>query len=70
MLIFAAENQKTRIMCTVSVKVNEDVLREYNPELSSSAAISEWVQGLVDGRLAEMKAIHEQEFVEVDINSL
>lgn len=57
-------------MCTVSVKVNEDVLRGYNPELSSAAAISEWVQQLVDTRLAEMKAIHEQQFVEVDINSL
>lgn len=57
-------------MCTVSVNVNEDVLRGYNPELSSTVAISEWVQELVDGRLAEMKAIHEQEFVEVDINSL
>ena len=57
-------------MCTVSVKINEDQLRGYNPELSSVAAISEWVQQLVDGRLAEMKAIHEQEFVEVDVNSL
>lgn len=57
-------------MCTVSVKINEDQLRGYNPELSSVAAISEWVQQLVDGRLAEMKALHEQEFVEVDIDSL
>ncbi len=57
-------------MCTVSVKINEDQLRGYNPELSSTAAISEWVQQLVDGRLAEMKAIHEQQFVEVDINLL
>lgn len=57
-------------MCTVSVKINEDQLRGYNPELSSVAAISEWVQQLVDGRLAEMKAIHEQEFVEVDVDSL
>ena len=57
-------------MCTVSVKVNEDVLRGYNPEFSSTAAISEWVQELIDTRLAEMKAIHEQQFVEVDINSL
>lgn len=57
-------------MCTVSIKINEDQLRGYNPELSSVAAISEWVQQLVDGRLAEMKAIHEQEFVEVDVNSL
>ena len=57
-------------MCTVSINVNEDVLRGYNPELSSASAISEWVQELVDDRLAEMKSIHEQEFVEVDIDSL
>lgn len=57
-------------MCTVSINVNEDVLRGYNPELSSTSAISEWVQELVDDRLAEMKSIHEQEFVEVDIDSL
>ena len=57
-------------MCTVSVKINEDVLRGYNPELSSAAAISDWAQELIDARLAEMKAIREQEFVEVDINSL
>ncbi len=41
-------------MCTVSVKVNEDVLRGYNPELSSTAAISEWVQMLIDARLREL----------------
>lgn len=41
-------------MCTVSVKVNEDVLRGYNPELSSTAAISEWAQELIDARLREL----------------
>lgn len=41
-------------MCTVSVKVNEDVLRGYNPELSSTAAISEWAQMLIDARLREL----------------
>lgn len=34
------------------------------------AAISQWVQELVDARLKEMKAIQNQEFVEVDIDSL
>ncbi len=41
-------------MCTVSVKVNEDVLRGYNPELSSTAAIRKWVQMLIDARLREL----------------
>lgn len=29
-------------MCTVSVKVNEDVLRDYLPELDTTAAIRLW----------------------------
>ncbi len=41
-------------MCTVSVKVNEDVLRDYLPELENTAAISEWVQMLIDARLREL----------------
>ena len=57
-------------MCTVSIKINEDQLRGYNPELSNVAAITKWAQDLVDARLKEMKAIHSQEFVEVDIDSL
>ena len=57
-------------MCTVSVNIEEDALRVYSPELSDSVAISKWVQELVDARLREMKAIHEQEFIEVDIDSL
>ena len=33
-------------MCTVSVKVNEDVLRDYLPELENTAAIRKWAQML------------------------
>lgn len=35
-------------MCTVSVKVNEDVLRDYLPELQDTAAIRKWAQQLID----------------------
>ena len=38
-------------MCTVSVKVNEDVLRDYLPELENTAAIRKWVQMLIDQRI-------------------
>lgn len=41
-------------MCTVSVKVNEDVLRDYLPELENTAAISKWVQMLIDARFREL----------------
>ena len=42
-------------MCTVSVKVNEDVLRDYLPELDTTAAIRLWVQELVDHRMQQMR---------------
>ena len=35
-------------MCTVSVKINEAVLREVLPELENSAAIRRWAQLLID----------------------
>ena len=57
-------------MCTVNVSVDEKLLREYNPALSGNAAIREWVQELIDSRLNEMKAIHNREFIEVDIDNL
>ena len=57
-------------MCTVSINIDENELRGYNHQLVGPAAISQWVQELVDARLKEMKAIQNQEFVEVDIDSL
>lgn len=41
-------------MCTVSVKVNEDVLRGVLPELENTAAIRKWAQMLIDARLREL----------------
>ena len=63
-------NIKDNNMCTVSVKVNEALLRGMRPELNSTAAIRQWAQEIVDSRLKEMQAVLNQEFVEVDINSL
>lgn len=57
-------------MCTINVSVNESLLREYDPALSSDAAISNWIQELIESKLNEMKAVHVQEFVEVDIDNL
>ena len=58
-------------MCTVdNIKVDEAVLRGLDSELSSPEAIGRWVQELVDSRIAEMQAIREQQFVEVDINAI
>lgn len=41
-------------MCTVSVKVNEDVLRDYLPELENTAAVRKWAQMLIDQRIQEI----------------
>ena len=57
-------------MCTVSINIDENELRGYTPALSGTAAKGQWVQELVDSRLKEMRDIHNQEFIEVDIDSL
>ena len=46
-------------MCTVSVKVNEAVLRGIRPELNTTAAIRQWVQQQIDLRIQQME--HEEE---------
>ena len=52
--IFAGENIIVQAMCTVSVKVNEDVLRGVLPELENTAAIRKWAQMLIDARIREL----------------
>lgn len=42
-------------MCTVSVKVNEELLQEIRPDLNSTAAISLWVQELVNQHIQQME---------------
>ena len=48
-------------MCTVSVKVDEAVLREMMPELDSNAAIRLWVQKLVDMHLHQLRALPDRD---------
>lgn len=47
-------------MCTVSIKVNEDVLRDYLPELQDTAAIRKWAQQLIDLRMQQMREERER----------
>ena len=42
-------------MCTVSIKIDEAVLRDMRPELETTAAIRAWVQNLVDSHLQQME---------------
>lgn len=41
-------------MCTVNIKVDENLLRNIMPELDTTAAINLWVQQLVDLRIKEL----------------
>ena len=41
-------------MCTVTVNIDEDLLRSVNPDLTSTAAIRKWAQQLIDCRIQEM----------------
>ena len=40
-------------MCTVTVTVDEAMLKEINPNLSDKTAIRKWVQQLIDLRIRE-----------------
>ena len=41
-------------MCTITVNVDEAMLKEMDPNLSDKTAIRKWVQQLIDGRIQEM----------------
>ncbi|MBQ8158664.1 MAG: hypothetical protein IJ081_06560 [Prevotella sp.] len=42
-------------MCSVNIKVNEDVLRDMRPDLNSTAAIRLWVQQIIDHHIQQME---------------
>jgi hypothetical protein len=52
-LIFAPDKNDCN-MCTVNIKVDENLLRDLMPELDTTAAINLWVQQLVDLRIKEL----------------
>lgn len=48
------------IMCTVSVKVDEALIREVLPELDNTTAIRLWAQMLIDEHL---KSLSEDKYI-------
>ena len=42
-------------MCRVTVEVDQETLRSYNPTLDSTAAIRKWAQQLIDMRIQQME---------------
>jgi len=52
-------------MCTVTVNVDEAMLKEQAPNLSDKTAIREWAQQLIDCRIQE-KAEEDEETISVE----
>ena len=44
-----------KAMCTITVNVDEVMLKEVNPNLSDKTAIRKWVQELIDLRIQQLE---------------
>ena len=53
---FCQMKSKDKAMCTVTVNVDEAMLKELDPNLSDKTAIRKWVQQLIDLRIQQMIA--------------
>ena len=51
----------------ISINVNEAALREMRPDLDSTAAISSWVQELIDFRMQQMRMEKRQNASQEDL---
>ena len=47
-------------MCTVSIDIDEAIIRDLLPELDTTAAIRLWAQELVDSRVHQMRLEDEE----------
>lgn len=47
-------------MCTISIDIDEAVIRDLLPELDSTAAIRLWIQELINLRLQQMRLEDEE----------
>jgi hypothetical protein len=54
-------------MCTVNIKVNEAVLRNIRPELTTTSAIRQWVQQQIDLRIQQIVAEQRQNETQEDL---
>ena len=63
LFVVSLQKEIDNAMCTVTVNIDENLLRSVNPELTSTAAIREWAQQLIDYRIQEMQ---EEEVVDLE----
>ena len=52
---FCQMKSKDKAMCTITVNVDEAMLKEMDPNLSDKTAIRKWVQQLIDLRIQQME---------------
>ena len=52
---FCQLKSKDKAMCTITVNVDEAMLKEMDPNLSDKTAIRKWVQQLIDLRIQQME---------------
>ena len=57
-------------MCTVTINVDEAMLKEMNPNLSNKAAIRRWVQELIDLRIQQMELEDDETMDLVDARAM
>lgn len=51
---------KIKIMCTVTLNINEAEVRELNPSLTDMASINRWAQRVIDDFIASRRRSKEQ----------
>ncbi len=54
-MYFCQLKSKDIAMCTITVNVDEAMLKEMDPNLSDKTAIRKWVQQLIDLRIQQME---------------
>ena len=52
-------------MCTVSIDIDEAVIRDLRPELDTTAAIRLWAQELINSRLQQLR-MEDEETMDVE----
>lgn len=52
-------------MCTVSIDIDEAVIRDLRPELDTTAAIRHWAQELINARLQQLR-LEDEETMDVE----
>lgn len=68
-LYLCTQKKEITIMCTVSVKVDEAMLRDVLPELDSTAAISRWAQLLIDQHIEALAKEYADDNEVIDLET-